>query len=393
MNILKKILGIFALSLLVWSCNQQQPKETEAHEEAAHHENEEAISLTKAQIEAIGIEFGQIEQKELTHTIKANGHLSVPNQSRAQVTSLYSGQVKALYIRPGDYVKKGEVLAVIENPNQVLAQEQYLTVVEQIRMAKIEADRQRMLYEGNAGALKNWQYAKSRLKDLQIQKASWVKQLQMMGINPAGLSRGKMQSTMAVRAPISGVIGHVLVAMGAYVDMATPLANIVDNSNLHLDLNVFEKDLGKVHKGQTIHFTLTNNPGKEYDAKIFSIGSTFEDESKAIPVHASVKGDKTGLIDGMSVVALISIGRNLVPSVPSEAIVNEGAKDFIFIQQEVKEHAITFKKIPVAKGVTDIGYTQITPLEKVPQGAKVATKGAFFILAKASNTGEHGHAH
>jgi hypothetical protein len=65
---------------------------------------------------------------------------------------------------------------------------------------------------------------------------------------------------------------------------------------------------------------LTNLPGKHYDAKIFSIGSAFEGESKSIPVHASIVGDKTGLIEGMSVIANINTGTNAVPAVPSSAI-------------------------------------------------------------------------
>ena len=159
--------------------------------------------------------------------------------------------------------------------------------------------------------------------------------------------------------------------------------------------------MSKIQKGQLIHFTLTNNPTKEYDAEIFSIGSTFEDQSKAVPVHARVKGEKTGLIDGMNVVAIISIGNNLVSAVPSDALVNVGAEDFIFIQkvvphehsEEEHEHEYTFEKIPVAKGTSDIGFTQITPLKSIPENAKIVTKGAFFILAKMNNSGEHGHAH
>lgn len=372
--------------------------EEESHEE---EESETEVTLTESQVKAIKIEFGKVEMKELTDAIKANGFLKVPNQNKAQVTSLYSGQIKSIRVQPGDYIGRGQTIAVIENPGQVMVQEQYLTVVGQIQMTQTEVKRQKELYEGNAGALKNLQYAESQLRTLQTQRASLAKQLQMMGINPGSVSSKNLNSTMVVKAPISGVIGAVLVDIGTYVDVSFPIAEIVDNSNLHLDLDVFEKDLPKVQKGQLIHFTMTNNPEKEYDAEIFSIGSTFEDQSKAVPVHARVKGEKTGLIDGMNVVALISVGTNLVPAVPTEAIVNVGAEDFIFIQkatphehsEEEHEHELTFEKVAVAKGTSDVGFTQITPLVKIEEGAKIVTKGAFFILAKMNNSGEHSHAH
>lgn len=377
------------------SCRNQNvdraPSSQIIEDDHSHDENENQVSLTQKQMETIGVELGEIEQKELQNVIRANGLLKVPNQSKAQVTSLYSGQIKSISVRPGDLVRKGQTIAVIENPSQVLVQEQYLNVMSQIQMTQTEVNRQKELYEGSAGALKNLQYAESQLKTLQTQKASLSKQLQMMGINPSSVSNRNLSSSMSVKAPISGEIGAVLVDIGAYVDMASPIVNIVDNSSLHLDLGVFEKDLAQVKKGQLIHFTLTNNPVKEYDAQIFSIGTAFEDGSKSIPVHARVDGDKSGLIDGMNVVALISIGESLVPAIPTEAIVNVGAEDFIFIVIGQEEDEFTFEKIPVVKGTTDVGYSQITPLIEIPDDSKIVTKGAFFVMSKLTNTGEDHH--
>jgi len=159
---------------------------------------------------------------------------------------------------------------------------------------------------------------------------------------------------------------------------------------VHLDLFVYEKDLPKLRNNQLIHFTVTNNPGKEYDAEIFSLGSSFENESKAVSVHAKVKGDKTGLIDGMSITANISLDKATLPAVPTEAIVSYQGQDYIFIVDSVsaKENATLFKRIPVVKGTSDIGYSEITLLKEISPGTKVVTRGAFFILAKQTNIGE-----
>jgi len=84
--------------------------------------------------------------------------------------------------------------------------------------------------------------------------------------------------------------------------------DVLDNSHLHLDLFVFEQDLPKVKVGQNIDFSLTNLPGKNFTANIFSIGSAFENQTKTVPVHAEITGDKSGLIEGMNVTGLINIG-------------------------------------------------------------------------------------
>ncbi|MBS0032106.1 efflux RND transporter periplasmic adaptor subunit [Chitinophaga sp. 2R12] len=373
-------------------------------------------------MKSIGINIGAIETKQLTSSLKTNGTLRVPNQNKATVNSLYSGVVKTLLIQPGNTVKKGQVIATISNPSFVQSQSEYLAVITRLKLAEQEVTRQRELTAGNAGALKNLQAAESEFKTLQTQKSTLGQQIRMMGINPEQLSNGKLISDLAVRSPINGVVSNVAVQIGSYVDLTSPIADMVDNSQLHLDLFVYEKDLSKLKEGQTIHFTLTNNPGKEYDAEIYSLGSTFEGESKAVTVHAKVKGDKTGLIDGMNITAIISLQKATVQAIPTDAIVSYQGQDYIFIvtdehaedehhqgaeaghdhAEEPHDHkeqaaaghgtGITFEKVPVVKGTTDIGYTEITLLKEIPAGAKIVAKGAFFVLAKMTNAGEsHEH--
>ncbi|MBL0267238.1 MAG: efflux RND transporter periplasmic adaptor subunit [Chitinophagaceae bacterium] len=397
------------------SCSSKGTAETATTEEGHtdEHANTNTAILTDEQIKSIGIELGVIEEKQLTASLKTNGVLQVPNQNKASVNSLYSGVIKSLLIQPGNYVRKGQTIATIANPDFIQAQSEYLSVNSKIVLAELEVKRQRDLNAGNAGALKNLQSAETELRTLRTLKSTLEQQIKLMGINPERLSNGKLISVLSISSPISGVVSNVIVKMGSYVDVSTPVAEIVDNSQLHLDLFVYEKDLPKLKNNQLIHFTLTNNPGKEYDAQIYSLGSSFEGESKAVTVHAKVQGDKTGLIDGMNITAVISLENQTLPAVPTEAIVNVAGQDYIFIVSEqngeeehtkdsvkhdVKaeaghkdEKGITFERIPVAKGTTDVGYTEITLLKEIPKDAKIVVKGAYFVLAKMTNSGEHEH--
>lgn len=399
------------------SCGDTASNEATKPAEAAHedeHENTNTATLTDEQIKTIGIELGSIEEKQLTASLKTNGTLKVPNQNKASVNSVYSGVIKSLMVQPGNTVKKGQVIATVANPEFIQAQSQYLSVNAKLAFAELEVKRQKDLNAGNAGALKNLQTAETELRTLQTLRSTLQQQIQLMGINPANLKNGKLSSVLSITSPISGIVSEVSVKMGSYVDVSTPVAEIVDNSQLHLDLFVYEKDLPKLNNDQLIHFTLTNNPGKEYDAQIFSLGSSFEGESKAVTVHAKVQGDKAGLIDGMNITAVISLSKATVPAVPTEAIVTIANQDYIFMltdnhekesngnqkdtikHEEKAEHGheeegLTFEKIPVAKGTTDVGYTEITLLKEIPKDAKIVVKGAFFVLAKMTNTGEHEH--
>ncbi|MDO3643477.1 efflux RND transporter periplasmic adaptor subunit [Mucilaginibacter sp. L3T2-6] len=373
---------------MVASCTQQEkPKEADTEKEAAPAQAN-TVSLTTAQIKTAGIELGKIEMKNLATAIKANGLLSVPNQNKALVTSVTNGTIKTLTVQPGNYVNKGQVIATILNPDIAQLQQASQTTQAQLTLAQQEYERQKELVAGNAAPLKNLQKAEAELAALKSTKRSQQLQLSAMGISQSATNSGRLVTSIPVVAPISGTVSEVSAQIGSNVDASTPIAQIVNNSQLHLDLFVFEKDLPKVKAGQRIHFTLTNSAGKEYDAKIYSIGTAFASQSKTIPVHAVVMGDKTGLIEGMNVTAIISIGNAVLPAVPSEAIVSNGGQDYIFMVKKQDAKETLFERVPVAKGVSDIGFTEITPVKNLKPGSTIVIKKTFFVLAKMVNTGE-----
>ncbi|WP_293900130.1 efflux RND transporter periplasmic adaptor subunit [Sphingobacterium sp. UBA5670] len=403
---------------------KEEPKAEEGHEEGPVT----VAALSAAQIKAVGIVFGGIEEKELTATIKANGLLSVPNNNKANATALYGGVVKTLNVQLGDNVRKGQVIATIINPQFVQLQEEYVSLASKITLAEQEMARQQELNEGNAGARKNLQAATADFNSLRARKASLQQQIQLMGINPNSVNLSNMRTSLTVTSPINGTVSSVFAKIGSYVDVSSPVIEIVDNSLLHLDLQVFEKDLPLVKVGQLINFQLTNNPDKTYTAKVFTIGSSFENDSKTIAVHSTVVGSKVGLIDGMNITGMIGINNVRTPAVPNDAIVEADGKYYIFVETDKKpeeheeghddhghahdegeaKHAhsnekeagkhveeqaknINFEKIEIQKGVSALGFTAIIPVTEVPAGTKIVVKGAFFINAKMSNTGGHEH--
>ena len=206
-----------------------------------------------------------------------------------------------------------------------------------------------------------------------------------------------MRTTLVVRAPISGTVSNVYATVGSYIDPSKPVMDMVDNSSLHLDLQVFERDLPKVRIGQTVHFTITNNPVDEYDATVYSIGSSFSGQSKTVAVHCRVKGNKQGLIDGMNVTGIVSLTRATTPAVPTTAVVEDSGRDYVFVVKGAastssgKRGATTFKKVQVIRGTTEAGYCAVTPVADLPANARIATRGAYFINAKLVNAGEHDH--
>ncbi|KFF75113.1 secretion protein HylD [Chryseobacterium sp. P1-3] len=402
-------ISLILIAFLITGCGKKEtpeekaPEKTEQKEKPKEEAHETIASLTEEQMKSVGVALGSVEMKELTSTIKANGLLSVPNSNKATITSLYGGIIKTLNIQVGSVVKKGQVIATIANPEYIQLQEDYLTTSSRITYAEQEYRRQRELFDNDAGAKKNLQSADAELKTLRTKRASLLKQLQMMGINPGKVNNGNMKSGLVITSPISGTISSITAQIGSYVDISSPVATVIDNGSIHLDLQVFEKDLPKMRVGQIVHFKLTNNPETEYDARIYSIGSSFENESKTISMHCEVTGNKAGLIDGMNITGIVSLDKSTTPAVPTEAIVEADGKYYVFVQADKKKEeqhkenekshpkTMNFEKIEVVKGTTDMGYTAITPIGEIPADAKIVVKGAFFVNAKLVNAGEHEH--
>lgn len=420
---IKTILSVITVLLLIVGCNSNKPKEEGTAAKEAHSETEEEsttiATLSKEQIASVGISWGNMEYKDLMATIKVNGQLSVPNNNKANATSLYGGVIKSLLVQLGDYVRKGQTIATITNPQYIQLQEEYLTVTSQIVLAGQELERQQELNASNAGTGKNLQTARTTMNTLRTRKASLQQQIALMGIDINSLTDSNLKSVLVVKSPINGTVSNVFAKIGSYVDVSSPVIEVVDNSLIHLDLQVFEKDLPKVKIGQVIDFSLTNNPGVTYKAKVFRIGASFENESKSIAVHCDVLGDKQGLIDGMNTIGLLGVGDRKALAVPNEAIVDAEGKSYIFVvtdkegeahhdeaghehqEGEGHEHPhidskpaegqVNFEKIEIAKGVSELGYTAITPVRELPMETQIVVKGAFFINAKLGNTGGHDH--
>ena len=396
------LLAALAIGLTVTAFKNKAPREKNeiesTRETAPSHEGHGTeTTLTPEQMSAAGVTTGNMERKELTATLKANGQLMVPNTNKASASTLYSGVVKSLLVQVGDHVSRGQVVATVSNPEFVERQKDLLAIKGKLAMAEQELKRQKTLRESDAGTGRNLQQALAELRVLRAERAALEKQVRLMGIAPATLTNANMRTTLVVRAPISGTVSNVYATVGSYIDPSKPVMDMVDNSSLHLDLQVFERDLPKVRIGQTVHFTITNNPVDEYDATVYSIGSSFSGQSKTVAVHCRVKGNKQGLIDGMNVTGIVSLTRATTPAVPTTAVVEDSGRDYVFVVKGAastnsgKRGATTFKKVEVIRGTTEAGYCAVTPVADLPANARIATRGAYFINAKLVNAGEHDH--
>ncbi|ACU04885.1 efflux RND transporter periplasmic adaptor subunit [Pedobacter heparinus] len=375
-----------------------EAKTEEAHEQGGHEESE-GLELTQEQLNAVGIVIGGITQKNLTEVVKSSGQLAVPPQNAAQINVLSGGIIRRINVIEGQKVKKGQVLVTIENQDLIRLQQDYLTAKGGFSYVEAEYNRQQQLKAANAGTGKAHQQAEANYNAERAKIKALERQLQQYGISASRISSGNITSQIPVTAPINGTIGKINAETGSYAQPGVSIMDIVDNSKIHADLIVFEKDLSKIKVGQRVDFQLTNQKNEQIEGEIYGINKSFENDSKGVVVHAVIKKPGANLIPGMYVTGLIGVGTSMSNAVPVDAVVRTEGKEFIFIvdtgagaaEHHKEESSVHFKKIEVSTGVAELGYIQVNPLQKLPADVRVVIKGAFYLQSKSSGTSEHSH--
>ncbi|ARS34620.1 efflux RND transporter periplasmic adaptor subunit [Pontibacter actiniarum] len=410
---IKNSLVLILLSLLVFRCGQPEPvaEEEHAHEEEAGGHAEEGgeegvVELSDVQLAAAELAYGSLDSINVSAFVKANGTLDLPPQKLAAVSAPSSGFVRQANYLVGNYVKKGTVLAVLENMDFVRYQEEYQNVLSNLDYLAAEYQRQRRLDSAQVNSKKQFQAATAAYENARSRKNALEKQLRYLGISPASVAKGNISSTIPVRAPLSGYITKLNVHNGEFASSEQELYELADPRHMHLELNVFEQDVNKVSIGQPIHFTVPSVGQQVYDGEVYLVGKSFDQESKTVKVHGHIEGEHGSFIRGMYVEAKIYTGKQQVQALPEEAIVEDEGKSYVFIQaddahaqeeegghDEAGEvHGTSFKRVQVVTGEREQGFVQITQLPELSAGAKIVTKGAYYLFAEMKK-GEGGHHH
>ncbi len=375
--------------------------------------NEKEVHLNRAQFENAEIDTGWFEMKNLNDVVNANGYTKLDPQDEADVSMPVSGTIKSIGVIEGNYAKKGQTLATMTSLeyNKMLQEEAQLNeklavVKSEIPYLQVEYDRQKSLAEDNINAKKVFEKVNSDLNAAQSKINSINAQLSLINqaINMVSSVKGP---TIIIAAPISGYVTQVDAKIGTILQPGQSIFSIVDNSKMHVDLLIYEKDLNKVKVGQTVRFILTNQSNREIKGEIYNIGKSFASDTKSVAVHADIEKNDANLIPGMYINALIDIGTNEVRTLPEDAIVLAEGRKFIFLlnnnQEDAKNESggnqtyreeIEFTRLEVSTGATQLGFVEATPLDQIPKGNKIVTSGAYYLqshLQKSESGGGHSH--
>lgn len=369
-------LAIIALTIITIGCSTKQ----QAADDSVPMD-ESSLTLTPDQFKAIGIVLGKPETRTMSDLITANGKLDVPPQNLVTVSAPLGGFVKNTHLLQGMYVRKGEVLVEVQDPEYIQLQQDYLEGASELELAKAEFERQDALAKENVNAQKTLQQAKSHYEILQAKVSGLKAKLAIINIKPSDIEGGNIQEVIRLRSSINGYVTDVNVNLGQHVNPSDALFKLVDTSHLHAELYVFEQDIPKLKIDQKVTFNLINET-KQRAATVHLIGREISNE-RTVRVHCHLDEEDKNLLPGMYIKASIEVNSGEARTLPDDAIVNFEGTHYVFTTPDEK----TFTMEKVTTGTSQDGFTSVT-FENSDQNRSVVLKGAYVLLSKLKNSEE-----
>jgi len=441
---MKNIIYILSIIMLSIACESKSTSSAEHEPHGDHGPTGVTVTLSQDQMDAIDLTMTHIENKNMSLDIIVNGSIEIPPQFMADISPIMGGIVKNIYVIEGDKVKKGQVLATLQHPDFIEIQNNYSNNISQLEYIEKEYSRQEKLNSEKVVSDKSFQKITAEYKSLKSTINAQKVKLQMLGLSTKGIENGKIYSSINVVSPFNGFVSAVETNIGSFVNPQSRLFEVVNNNELHADFMVYEKDISKIEVGQKIYFT-TSSLGQEFEAEIHNISPIFEENPKALHIHADILSEKGKLIPGMYINGRLLAENVETKAVLSQAVISDKGKNYIFAKtspqkkshghdhatsdhhdkadhkkagHEKTDHhqqgshdnsthkgthngtqhkgghhsSLTFKRIEVIIGNSSGGYTEIKPLTSISDSTKIVANGAYFVLSELTKEeNEHSH--
>jgi cobalt-zinc-cadmium efflux system membrane fusion protein len=374
---MKYLFILFSLVFLITSC-----KTKTVVEETKTVETGNIITLTDAQMSNAHIATGSVEQKQISSILKVNGRIDVPPQNLVSVSVPMGGYLKSTKLLPGMHINKNQVIAVVEDQQYIQLQQDYLTAKSHLTLNESEYKRQKDLNASKASSDKVFQQAQSAYETQKILVRSLEEKLRLVRINPNKVSVNNISKSIYIYSPIDGFVTKVNVNIGKYVTSGDVLFELVNPTDIHLNLKVFEKDLDKIFIGQPVFSYTNNNPDKKYPGDIILISKDVSQDG-IIEVHCHFDNYDKNLFPGMYMNAEIELKNKMRNVLPDEAFVRFEGKEYIFENTGKNK----YEMVEVEIGTSENGLTEIIS-DKDLSGKNIVTKGAYTLLMALKNTEE-----
>jgi cobalt-zinc-cadmium efflux system membrane fusion protein len=344
----------------------------------------ELIEVSDSQFALGNMKLGQISDYTFSSRIRATGMIEVPVKNHIRVSAYAGGYVKNIDLIPGQKIRRGQTLFTLENPEFVQMQQEYLETRAQLNYLQSDYERQKTLAEENIASQKSFLKAESDYRVAQTKMEGLKKRLLLLGIQADELTPENLLSRISVHAPASGYVTGVNAMKGMFLNPRDVAIEMIDIDHLHVELNVFEKDILKVKEGQKIQFSIPEASEETFAARVKLVGKTVEGSNRVIWVHGHLEDNPNApeFIPGMFIEADIITEAQSSPGLPESAVVEANDKAFILMSKGRQAGIYQFEKIEIQTGLRENGMVQVLNGEDFREEQKILVVGAFNLITE-----------
>jgi RND family efflux transporter MFP subunit len=275
------------------------------------------VRLTAGQARAIGVTFTVVERGPLARSVRTVGQVVPAEPNLAEITTKIDGFVEELFVdATGLTVRRGQPLLTLYSPMLVAAQEELLAA-KRLAAAVDSTDREtwrntQALVEASRRRLAYWDISLDQIERLE--------------------RTGEVTKTLALKAPVDGVVLEKMVVAGQAVMPGMKLYRIADLRAVWIEGAVFEQDLRFVRVGAPVRAELAAYPGRPFDGRVSFVWPTVDEASRTARVRVAFANPAGVLRPGMYATLFLEtvIGRDVI-SVPAEAVVMTGERNLAFV--------------------------------------------------------------
>lgn len=342
----------------------------------------DTVELTSDQRTHARLDFDSARHVTVTTGLRATGMIHVPPQFAHTITAPLGGTVRSTSVLPGSSVTAGQTIVVLENPEFITLQQDYLATVAMLDAAEAELTRQARLAQDSVNARKRLEAASADTRALRVRKRALTEKLALIHVDASRLTESTLSRSVRIPAPISGYVTTVNINTGSYIAPNNPIMEIVDTDHMHIELTVFERDVQKLRVDQPVTVSLTDAPSVRRDAHVHLIGKDVRPD-RTVVVHAHLNVPDPTLRPGTTLTAVIAADPRTSWVVPETAVVTFDGRSYVFTGT-----AERLVRREVTLGTTENGRTELTGEPAWAGTEAVLVHGATAVLGVMTNKDE-----
>jgi membrane fusion protein, heavy metal efflux system len=356
MNNIKLLLLLMVTFMLsVVSCKNEENKQ-------------QAVVFSMSDTMMAKCTFAPVEIKDVKAELKLFGKIVPDNNRQAQVYPIVGGSVQKINVELGDFVEKGQTLAILRSSEVAEFEKERLDALSDLAIAEKNVKVAKELFEGKLSSEKDVNAA-----ERELEKAN----AEMRRINEVfAIYNLDKNAEYNITAPISGFVVYKDISPNEQIrsDRADAIFSIAQIDEVWAVANVNESDIGKVALGYEAQVQTISYPGKIYTAKVDRIFNAIDPSTKAMKIRAKIPNTDLSLKPEMNATVTLLFSENkMMTAVPSSSVIFDKNKNWVMIF--TSRTNIETRQVEVYRQLGDVTYISAG----LKEGEKVIAKNGLLI--------------